>query len=1120
MYIFRLHNEGNESLTDWGVSVKIGDAIIEQIQDPNGESAKREITSIPSPFARIDLVKTAFKKAADTGIDGESIHHKIVSDCLDIGQIFFEFDKFRDKFDIIVWDKTDNLQELSDSPYPEHQQLGDTYQTFLKQDGWVYNFDKMQRMYFLNFKEGPAELNIIGATSPATLFFSSANDLNYVSNTIKFGNDRLFHDVLTPLYQRNMEYQKYWYALRKSVSNFAQLFPEVDKYLVENLRKLDQEKRNKINTIVRNDYQTYIPITVGEGAGHTIYILENVELRQRVQNTANIANESGFVIQSPNDLDGFFPLVLPVDAYTHKTIYTQDVWDKNIKVPYYDSRPIKYRTLPADFAKYPYLTISDFLTDTIVRMPYEIDKNNFFDGNITKTNGFSYLLPLTNTFFHFFTVKDLTEKELIGNKKMFELEEKGDKITAVLRIPIRNAYIEYRRTYWDAGIDANKTKDTNDGVLLEKNFGLGIMPLIRFPANVQKHYRIAMFDKGRNDVELSFLNEKDTCMESKRVIRKEKETGACSFESYSLNENFDRIKVKVGDFAEGYIIPVFIENKGSAEYIFAVDFGTTNTHIEYCTNANKNPEAFGISKNEQQLHKLHQKYFDDKDIEWGFLHNFIPETIGDNDVYSFPMRTVFSQHKNINYDQTPTSLTDGNIPFLYEKERTPDYNETKTELKWGSIPDRLLEMYLETIFILMRNKVSLNGGDLPSTKIIWFYTASMTEAKVNLFKKNWKNAYRKYFGENTDNIISISESTAPFNYYIRKKGASSEVVTIDIGGGTTDVCVAEGYIPQMLLSFRFASNAIFGDGYNWDSDNNGFVNLYKNKFEKMLRTNKLLELQQALNQIESQKKSSDIVAFLFSLMGDKVKNNPALNFLQELSRNDKMRYVFIIFYASILYFIAKSMKAKGLKKPLTLAFSGNGSHSLRVVSDDENMVARFAQLIFDGVYDDGSKGQIQVIMEENPKKATGKGGVVWLNLNNNNKDMLQQQSYESIENIKTIFIGNNLDAFTKERITYAGITPEIENGVLQSVKEFFDFLFNLHKDNNDFLCDKLAADPAIYTKVKEICLDEITLSQSLSNGLYHKRQEVITDETQVEETFFFYPLVGVLHDLALKISKM
>lgn len=430
-------------------------------------------------------------------------------------------------------------------------------------------------------------------------------------------------------------------------------------------------------------------------------------------------------------------------------------------------------------------------------------------------------------------------------------------------------------------------------------------------------------------------------------------------------------------------------------------------------------------------------------------------------------------------------------------------------MKWGAVPYRLLEMHLETLFILMRNKVALNGGDLAKTKIVWFYPASMTMGKINQFKRNWDNAYQTYFGNDVSNVISISESTAPYSYYSKKQGARTEVVTIDVGGGTTDVFVVENRVPKMLLSFRFASNAIFGDSYNYDSDNNGFVNLYKDDYVAMLNSNGLQELTQALTQIEAQKKSSDIVAFLFSLIGDKVNNNTSLNFLEKLAGNDRLRYVFIIFYGSILYFIAKSMKAKGLKKPLTLAFSGNGSHSLRIVSSDKDTIAKFSQLIFDGVYNDGTQTKIQVIMEENPKKATCKGGIL----------SPVSQEYGSVKEIKTILVGNDFDHVLEEDLTYKDIDTSTENGVLKSVTEFFNFLFDLHKKNDDFFSEYLSADPAIFAKVKEICLDQTALSQSLADGMYHKRQEV-TDETKVEETLFFYPLVGVLHELALNISEM
>ena len=59
--VLRLHKESNDNIIDWGKSKKYGKDVITQIEDPAGMTAKKEITSIPSPFARVDLTKTAFK---------------------------------------------------------------------------------------------------------------------------------------------------------------------------------------------------------------------------------------------------------------------------------------------------------------------------------------------------------------------------------------------------------------------------------------------------------------------------------------------------------------------------------------------------------------------------------------------------------------------------------------------------------------------------------------------------------------------------------------------------------------------------------------------------------------------------------------------------------------------------------------------------------------------------------------------------------------------------------------------------------------------------------------------------------------------------------------------------
>ena len=141
------------------------------------------------------------------------------------------------------------LRELDSSGIPGHRYLADSLQKYMSSDSKTYNFGKLKNIYLLNYLQGPDELNIIGATSPATLFFSNANDLGYI-NDIFFGEDRPFDTKYQPLYKRDFEFVKYFFALRKSIQNFAGLFPEVDTYLTRTFTAInDTEKKNELLNI-------------------------------------------------------------------------------------------------------------------------------------------------------------------------------------------------------------------------------------------------------------------------------------------------------------------------------------------------------------------------------------------------------------------------------------------------------------------------------------------------------------------------------------------------------------------------------------------------------------------------------------------------------------------------------------------------------------------------------------------------------------------------------------------------------------------------------------------------------------------------------------------------------
>lgn len=1107
--VLRLHKESNDNIIDWGISKKYGKDVINQIEDPAGLTAKNEITSIPSPFARIDITKTAFKVVSDSRkLDGDTIYHKIISDSLDVGEIFFNYEKLSDKLDIIVWDKDRELDRLFTSPVAEHQILGQTLKMYLMQDAKTYNFDEMQRIYLLNYKgkNKPAQMNIIGATSPSTLFISSSNDLSYASDELKSsGKDKPFDDIYTPLYQRDFEFQKYIWAFVTSYgkARFANKFPEFYAYIQESYRYLRDDQKDVIYNLDENSINNYPELSLN---GNTVEVL-GIKFHQSC-NKGDEVISSDFTIES-SVYKGKMPLVLPVkqgNDYTHLK-YIQDNWEKQYHAPYFDRSSISERVLPHTSDKYPYLTIGDFLEPSIISMPYELT-DSFFDGNI-KDKKQTFLLPLTSRFFEFFTVEELMGTMADG-APMIELRPiAGGSVVVTLRIPIKHSrYIKYEREYFKNNMP---DEENNQGGVVDRRFGLGVMPLIEFNSNTKPYYRVALFSKCKQS-NLSFGGELPCGIKS-HIVRKNTSAN-CSIESYVLESKFNRIYIEA-DSIRNVIIPKFSKMGNATEFSFAVDFGTTNTHIEYSIDGNRTSRKFDITKSEQQMHRMHKDYGADRDIQYAFVDAFVPDTIADGDDYSFPIRTAFAEWANIDYKRQTDSLADGNMPFRYEKAAIPSYNKVKTDIKWTNKEKDRVRLYLDNIFFMMRNKVLMNSGNLAATKIIWFYPVSMTKARCDAFSTIWTELYSKYFGGDVnENLIKMSESVAPYYYYKSQRGLKSNAVTIDIGGGTTDVYVVEENKPKMLSSFRFAANSIFGDGYNFAAESNGFVNAFKDDILNILDSNEgVNDIKDAFKAIQNRENSNDIIAFFFSLSTNKVikdKNVP-INFLSMLSSNDKYKYVFIVFYGAILYYVANMMKAKGIAMPQTLAFSGNGSKTLKVLSPNNDTVAKFASLIFEKVYGTSYADhnmKLDIIFDEQPKLATCKGGIAHRN----------NMSFEDIEDIKASLLGTNTTVFS-DGYTYKQIQTNEINAIANHVARFIDFVFAINSENKNFFVNNLAADASIIHKVKDICNSDLV--EYTKQGLEKKNEELeswgANNETEIEETLFFYPIVAMLSNLARQI---
>lgn len=1120
--VLRLHQQGNDNIKSWEKANRYGSDVINQIIDPEGMSSNKEITSIPSPFARVDLVKTAFAEVNKSGnLEGDSIYHKLVSDALDVGEIFFNFDKLQDKLEIIIWDKEDCLNKMEASSEEEHRILGRTLRLFLEQDADAYNFDKCDRFYLLNYKGPgrPDEMNIIGATSPATLFICSANDLSYASRHLRFsGPDKPFDDKYTPLSERDFRYQKYLHALKNTNPDFAVLFPEFYQYLNECYSKLGDRQKQDIDGLKETmEANGYKPLGYG---GNTVEIL-GMKLY-----TEGDAGEdtlpSDFTIKSAICEDGRLPLVLPVNKGNDydNYLYVQANWEKDNHAPYLDRKEVSERTLPQTAQRYPYLTISDFLTEYIVSMPFEMT-DSYFDGNVSeRKKGFSYLLPLTELFFKYFTVEDL--QGTVGNgRKMIEMMPlAGGSVAVTLRIPVAKGCVEYSRTYYAA---SSPELENNKGAVEERKFGLGVMPLIDFHNNVNSaHYRVAFMSRD-NSAALGFhdVNGRTVAVQAD-IVRRRPDPGLCGVRSYVLKSSFNRISYEDGQISN-VIIPKF-KTAGNADvFTFAVDFGTTNTHIEYKVADSNVIHAFDMKNEESQMQRLHKKddiNKEDIDINAGFMDAFIPEAIGESQMYSFPIRTVLAARMDMDINQSNYSLADANIPFRYEKACTPPYNKLKTDIKWsGRADNTYVELYLDNLFFLMRNKVLLNDGNLSATRIVWFYPASMTEGQKTRFREIWKAKYRAYFGEHEDNLVELTESVAPYFYYKKRKGAMSNVVTIDIGGGTTDIYVTEKDKPKILSSFRFAANTIFGDGYNFSPAENGFVKTFEPQIRTVLTniSDKVIgksDLTSTFDNILRREVSTDVIAFFFSLDSNKTiaDNEIPVDFNKKLAADEKLKYAFIVFYGAILYYVASMMKAKGLDLPQNIAFSGNGSKTINVLSTDSSVIDRFARMIFEKVY--GRKyedSSLHVILDKEPKLATCKGGI----------DYAPSSESESpdIDGIRADLLGIDDITFT-ENLTYNDLDDAKIRAVAASVKKFIEFLFELDNENNGFFMRSLSADASIRDKVIKICCSDLEeyARQGLKRRLEDMKAEGGDLSSRVEETMFFYPIVPMLNRLASKIS--
>lgn len=1117
---------------DWVAVEPYADDDIQRIKDPDGGLSRNPRTAIPSPFAQLDLVKNAFAALSNPHLRGAAMNERLVSNALDVAQLFFDYENHKAQLRIVRWNRDEQLATLTASP--DHRLYGETLKLFLESDK-VYNFDDLTDWYILMW-----DGHVVGATSPASIVMAAPleapiEEIKVEQGVSLFSSDR-------PLWQRDDDFVFYMFLLMNAYPTLRQKAKVVYDYMLHNadfLRRERPELYRRITEVIPNLSALNV-----EAAGAVLDRLEATYDRftglddvsvlgahlyhKRVSDIRTGVSESDFVIQPTRPgITGDMPLVLrsafngSVEGYQ----YIDKPWDSATEV-LTGGRPLQQRILPDTAIQYPFLSTADFLEETIVRLSNAVDGAHFFDGNI-KTSADSaqhgYLLPLKAEFFKWFTVDDL--KGRVHGRNMIDIDENSDgSVTVTLRIPVKKRFIELSRSYQPTG-DHNWSFDERrgSGRLVDAIINTAVFPFVR--TGHTDDYTVQLFSMMPDgQASLRFLCDGNDSSQL-GVSSKTRTVNVYTTTYYDIQGSWDYVEATVrnelGTFT-GIIVPMWQKFVPSAkELIMAVDFGTTNTHVEWAERGQASePLTFEYSTGATLIASLLRPGALDIADQLQRIE-FLPRSI--DNIYGFPLRSALAS--NDMGDGGKRLFHDVNIPFLYERRFFDGYHVT-TGLKWMG-DTTLSQEFLREIMLLIKAKALLENVDPKNVQVVYFYPVSMGGSDRRKLRDAWENLYHTYIGDDLTRLQAYPESIAPAQYYKSAGVTGSSYVSIDIGGGTSDTVIYQPSddrmqsLPVAISSFRFAGNAIFGDAFEQqDADNNPLLQHYTRYFMRLIdndRSTGIAYLTSIMQEIMKGKRSEDINAFMFS-----IENVEELRSLREIDRNlysynallrndAQRKLVFLYFYAAIIYYIARTMKQRNYIMPKQIYFSGTGSKILNIVGSQEQ-ITEFTQTILERVYGKTYDEQFEIKIETDcPKQITCRGGV---KLENQRLDGQANTAIFSARNVNAMkfcysMVGD--DPLTLNQVN----SVEVREKLAEQVKQFNEFFLNL--------CDKVTKDEfGIDASVFQIFSSVLNndIPNYLTAGINAFLKGRYEPDDVVEDVPFFYPIIGIIrHNLLRNLTN-
>lgn len=1126
-----IHKNRNTNQTHWFESSHYSQDLIKDINDPTGATTKKILTAIPSPFSRMHLFETAFEMINTTkDHDGNSLYHKMISDCFDVLELLFNWDCVKaahPNLKIQIWDRVNSLVNMKNSNSDGQKTLSSTLELYLEQDRVSARFESMCNFYLLTL-----DYEVFAGSSPMTLYFTNPDLRNF---PIKKNVNEKYFEKSIPLHRRDNVFQLYVHRLFKSSEDIRKYAHRVYEYVLDSKEKVgenDSSFQTKLNAI----HNTQFNIT--EYESDYTYITDDHKNDIKILNTRicksnkpidlpdNLKIKPSKVL--PDYLSGIFPIV-PKQFHDSKGNHNINItWKDKTDVPLLD------RLLVDCHVKYPYFVASDFLENTLIRVNYPINKDYFVTG---KYDGFDplttdgFLLPIKKEYFDYFNLFEIQD--------FLTFQKISNGVKVKLDIPVQgNSNVTFEKSYYE------NVNNDNDGKLILSKFNFAFFPFYKV-LDQQKYndfYKI-MFVSTDNYLGLDvsfYVNNRlitsnpNNSYHHKKISRTSQNNGKDSSVFFEIrNTHYDMLLVEssIND-VKGLIIPKLKTiNLGVKEFTVSVDYGTTNTHVAYTDDSTYTslPKSFFYDENDQQVVSFNlpnldpditsfiNKYENLTSALYEFIikqrHEFIPSIIGKEETnvlpkYKFPIRSAISEQKNLILVGAMNTQVLGNmnISFVYEKEKINDYEDVYTDLKWSikkDIGNKIrIAAFIEEILLLIKNKVIMNDGNPEKTKLIWFWPLSMDSFSKDLLHDFWTEKFREIF---QSRLIprAITESQAPYYFLLRNLEVygKSPVLCLDIGGGSTDLVFYDNRKPKFGTSFNFAGNAIWGGGLNrMLVTREGIANKYKEIVDRKcnaLDKGKRQVIYEMLSSFNQKKdvRPEDLMNLYFSL-------NNELRITDDIESDMVVKFLVLLHFSAIIYHIFQLMNNSKIPPPKFISLSGRGSRYLTYLGDSNKIkITKIINQIAKELFDIKEEIDIKLISHaDNEKEVTCMGGIF---------------SFTSTDDSPShkIFLGEkNFKGFNDElRLTYKSF-ESIKKDVVDNLHNFYDLFFSLNKilPFMDFGIE------FNFSEINEFL--KKNTEEYLEMGREY-RLHLSNEDEMINETLFFYPLIQAIYELSIELYK-